>query len=92
MKNLFKRTLAICLVFIALNQINAQKKVKMENTALLIIDVQNDYFKGGAMTLSGAEEAGKKTQQMLEYFRKNNLPVIHIKHISTNEGGDFLFT
>lgn len=89
MKNLFKISLAICLVFISLIKINAQKKESMENTALLIIDVQNDYFKGGKMALVGAEEAGKKTQQVLEYFRKNNLPVINIKHIATNEGADF---
>ncbi|BAP31455.1 isochorismatase transposase [Chryseobacterium sp. StRB126] len=61
----------------------------MENTALLIIDVQNDYFPGGKMTLEGAEQAGKNAQQVLEYFRKNNLPVIHIRHISTNEGAVF---
>ncbi|WP_228404713.1 cysteine hydrolase family protein [Chryseobacterium wanjuense] len=61
----------------------------MENTALLIIDVQNDYFKGGNMPLVGAEEAGKNTQKVLEYFRKNNLPVINIKHIATNDGATF---
>ncbi|WP_449398188.1 hypothetical protein [Chryseobacterium wanjuense] len=26
---------------------------------------------------------------MLEYFRKNNLPMINIKHIATNEGATF---
>ncbi|OCA72825.1 isochorismatase [Chryseobacterium contaminans] len=61
----------------------------MEKTALLIIDVQNDYFPGGKMTLEGAELAGTNTQQVLEYFRKNKLPVIHIRHISTNEGATF---
>lgn len=67
---------------------NAQKQ-KMENTALLIIDVQNDYFPGGKMTLEKAEQAGEKTRKILEYFRKNNLTIIHIKHISTNEGATF---
>ncbi|WP_415327195.1 cysteine hydrolase family protein [Chryseobacterium sp. MMS23-Vi53] len=89
MKNLFKGIFTLCLTLISLTTINAQKKKSMENTALLIIDVQNDYFKGGNMTLVGAEEAGKKTQQVLEYFRKNNLPVINIKHIATNEGATF---
>lgn len=89
MKNVFKSTLALCLVLISLIQINAQQKKNMENTALLIIDIQNDYFKGGNMTLEGAEEAGKNAKQLLEFYRKNNLPVIHIKHISTNEGATF---
>lgn len=89
MKNLLKSILTVCLALLSLVQINAQQKRKMENTALLIIDVQNDYFPGGKMTLEGAEQAGKNTKRILEYFRKNNLPVIHIKHISTNEGATF---
>ncbi|MFP3835302.1 cysteine hydrolase family protein [Chryseobacterium sp. SIMBA_028] len=89
MKNLLKSILTVCLALLSLVQINAQQKRKMENTALLIIDVQNDYFPGGKMILNGAEQAGKNTKGILEYFRKNNLPVIHIKHISTNEGAAF---
>jgi nicotinamidase-related amidase len=88
MKNIVRNTLILSLTLISLLTINAQKR-NMENTALLIIDVQNDYFKGGAMTLSGAEEAAKKAQQVLEFFRKNNLPVVHIKHLATNEGATF---
>lgn len=61
----------------------------MENTALLIIDVQNDYFPGGKMTLENAEEAGQNTRKVLQYFRQNKLPVVHIMHISTNEGAAF---
>ncbi|WP_228435826.1 cysteine hydrolase family protein [Chryseobacterium pennipullorum] len=68
---------------------NAQQKRTMENTALLIIDVQNDYFPGGKMALEKAEQAGENTKKILEYFRKNNLPVIHIQHISANEGAAF---
>ncbi|MBP2617573.1 cysteine hydrolase family protein [Chryseobacterium jejuense] len=89
MKNLLKSTLALCLVLLSLVSTNAQQKRKMESTALLIIDVQNDYFPRGKMTLEGAEQAAKNTQQVLGYFRKNNLPVIHIRHISTNEGATF---
>lgn len=89
MKNLLKNTLTLCLALLSLVSMNAQQKRKMENTALLIIDVQNDYFPGGKMTLEGAEQAAKNIQQILDYFRKNNLPVIHIRHISTNEGATF---
>ncbi|WP_347219777.1 cysteine hydrolase family protein [Chryseobacterium sp.] len=89
MKNLLKNMLALCLALLSLTSINAQQKRKMENTALLIIDVQNDYFPGGKMTLEGAGQAGKNAQQILEYFRKNNLPIIHVRHISTNEGATF---
>lgn len=89
MKNILKSTLTLCLALLSLVSMNAQQKRKMENTALLIIDVQNDYFPGGKMTLEGAEQAGRNAQHVLEYFRKKNLPVIHIRHISTNEGAAF---
>ncbi|MDW9379438.1 cysteine hydrolase family protein [Chryseobacterium sp. JV558] len=88
MENRFKTILTLGLIFISLITMNAQKQ-KMENTALLIIDVQNDYFPGGKMTLEKAEQAGENSKKVLEYFRKNNLPVIHIQHISDNEGAAF---
>ncbi|ASK32657.1 cysteine hydrolase [Chryseobacterium sp. T16E-39] len=90
MKNTYKNTLAICLTFIATLFTNAQQNYKtMENTALLIIDIQNDYFPGGKMILQGAEPAGNNAKQIIEYFRRNKLPVVHIKHIAVNEGADF---
>lgn len=67
---------------------NAQQQ-KMENTTLLIIDVQNDYFPGGKMTLEKSEQAAENIRKVLDYFRNNHLPVIHIQHISTNEGATF---
>ena len=89
MKNTFKTILTSGLIFISLITMNAQQKQKMENTALLIIDVQNDYFPGGKMILDKAEQAGKNAAKILDYFRRNNLPVIHIQHISTSEGASF---
>ncbi|MCE1248035.1 MAG: cysteine hydrolase [Firmicutes bacterium] len=58
-------------------------------TALLIVDIQNDYFPGGKMELSGSEEASLKAKSILEHFRKSGLPVIHIQHISVREGSTF---
>ncbi|MGE7775949.1 cysteine hydrolase family protein [Chitinophaga sp. NPDC101104] len=54
--------------------------------ALIIIDIQQDYFPGGRHTLVGAEEAAEKAKQVLAHFRKTGRPVIHVQHISTNEG------
>lgn len=89
MKNILKNILTLSLVLLSMVHMNAQQKRKMENTALLIIDVQNDYFPGGKMTLEGTEKASRNIQQILAHFRKNNLPLVHIKHISTNEGATF---
>lgn len=88
MKNTFTTFLTLGLILISMITMNAQKQ-KMEHTALIIIDVQNDYFPGGKMTLEKSEQAAENTRSILEYFRKNNLPVIHIQHISTNDGATF---
>jgi nicotinamidase-related amidase len=58
-------------------------------TALIIIDIQNDYFPGGRMELVGAEAASQRAQEVLAYFRDHNLPVIHIRHLSTRPTATF---
>ncbi len=57
--------------------------------ALLLIDIQNDYFPGGAMELVGSEAAGLKAGTLLDAFRKRNLPVFHIQHLSTRPNATF---
>ncbi len=56
---------------------------------LLIIDMQNDYFDGGAMALPDAEAAVEKAALLLAHFRNIGLPVFHIQHISNREGAGF---
>ena len=58
-------------------------------TALLMIDIQNDYFPGGTMELSAANEAAEKAGEVLSFFRNNEMPVIHIQHIGVQEGATF---
>lgn len=88
MENTFKTFLTLGLILISMITMNAQKQ-KMEHSALIIIDVQNDYFPGGKMTLEKSEQAAENARSILDYFRKNNLPVIHVQHISTNDGATF---
>jgi nicotinamidase-related amidase len=57
--------------------------------ALLIIDIQNDYFNGGSHTLTDAALAGENARFVLDYARSKNIPVIHIQHIAVNPGADF---
>lgn len=57
--------------------------------ALIIIDIQNDYFQGGNCELVNSEEASLKAKKLLEYFRKNSLPVFHIQHINVKKGATF---
>jgi nicotinamidase-related amidase len=57
--------------------------------ALLLIDIQNDYFPGGAMELVGSSEAGQKARKLLHAFREAGRPIIHIQHVSTRPGATF---
>ena len=59
------------------------------NQALLIIDIQNDYFPGGAMELVGSPAAGAQAGRLLQAFRERKLPVIHIQHVSVRPGATF---
>ena len=61
----------------------------MPDTALLIIDIQNDYFPGGAMELEGSDAAGAKAAIAIKSFREKNLPVIHVRHLSVRPGATF---
>jgi nicotinamidase-related amidase len=58
-------------------------------TALLIIDIQNDYFEGGAMALAEPLKASSNAARLLDNFRQNNMPVIHIQHIANRAGASF---
>jgi nicotinamidase-related amidase len=57
--------------------------------ALLIVDIQNDYFPGGAMELVGSVEASQRAAALLAAFRSRGLPVIHIRHVSLRPGATF---
>lgn len=58
-------------------------------TALLIIDIQNDYFPGGRMELVGSPAASLEAKALLQAFRARGLPVIHVQHLSTRPGATF---
>lgn len=61
----------------------------MSDTALLIVDLQNDYFPGGAMELEGAEAAAGNAAAALAAFRRRGWPVLHVRHVSVRPGATF---
>ena len=57
--------------------------------ALLIIDVQNDYFPGGANELHNPYEAEARITELIAESRKYGRPIIFIQHI--NPPDDYFF-
>jgi len=57
--------------------------------ALLIVDIQNDYFAGGKMELEGSEAASLRARTLLTAFRGRRLPVVHMQHVSVRPGATF---
>lgn len=58
-------------------------------TALLIIDIQNDYFPGGKYPLTDPESAAKNAYMLLQCFREHGGRHIHIQHIELDPDADF---
>jgi len=54
------------------------------NTALLLLEIQNDYFPNGRIYLEKSLEASDKAQSVLLAYREKKLPIIHVQHISTH--------
>lgn len=59
------------------------------NTALVLIDIQNDYFPGGKMELEGSLEASAQAGRLLRFFRDGALPLVHIQHIANRPSASF---
>ena len=59
------------------------------HTALLIVDIQNDYFPDGKMPLAGPVEASEQAARLLAFFRHAQWPVIHVQHIAVRPGATF---
>lgn len=72
------------------------------NSALLLLEIQNDYFPNGRIPLEKCLEASSKAQTVLQAYRERKLPVIHVQHISTlpdaayllpcTKGAEFYYT
>jgi nicotinamidase-related amidase len=61
----------------------------MADPALVIIDIQNDYFPGGRMALEEPEAAAANAARALAHFRGHGWPVFHVQHVSTRPGATF---
>jgi nicotinamidase-related amidase len=58
---------------------------QQEDTALLLIDIQEFYFDPARSPLAGNMEASGNAALLLKHFRERNMPVVHVMH---KGGGD----
>ncbi|HON82118.1 MAG TPA: isochorismatase family cysteine hydrolase [Methanoregulaceae archaeon] len=61
----------------------------MTRSALLIIDMQNDFVREGApFRVREAEATIGNVREVLEIFRRNRLPVFHVLRVHRSDGSD----
>jgi len=58
--------------------------------ALIVVDIQNDYFPGGARPLDGPERAAGQARLLLDAFRRAGEPVVHVQHVSGEPDATFM--
>jgi len=59
------------------------------NQALLLIDIQNDYFESGTNPLVGSYKASINAGRILDRFRDDSLPVVHVQHLALSPTATF---
>lgn len=52
----------------------------MTDTALVLVDIQNDYFDGGLWPLDKMDQASDNAARVLAHARKQGIMVVHIHH------------
>jgi nicotinamidase-related amidase len=58
--------------------------------ALVIVDIQNDYFPGGAHPLVGPEDAAAAARRVLDTARKRGEAVVHVQHVWDAPDAEFM--
>lgn len=57
--------------------------------ALVVIDIQNDYFPGGAFALENVEEACKGAVEAIEQAKGEGWLVVGVQHVNKPDAGAF---
>jgi nicotinamidase-related amidase len=58
-------------------------------SALILIDIQNDYFPGGAMELAGMTLAAARARELLAGARQARRPIFHVQHLALGPDATF---
>jgi len=63
----------------------------MASQALIVIDVQNDYFAGGRYPLHQPEVTLAHTLSLMDQAKEKGIPIIHVQHLVSPSLGEGLF-
>jgi nicotinamidase-related amidase len=61
----------------------------MTNQAVIVVDIQNDYFSGDKWPLAEVDAATHNASAVIEAARKNGDLVVHVQHVTLAEGAPF---
>jgi nicotinamidase-related amidase len=68
---------------------NLIEEALMSKQALIVVDIQNDYFPQGKWPLVGAQAAADNAARLIEAFRQAGDSVVHIRHEFTSDDAPF---
>ncbi len=66
---------------------NTTPPIHPAKPALLVIDIQNDYFPGGTYPLWNTADVLEHVKESIQRFQSSELPVIYIQHIADPQQG-----
>ena len=58
--------------------------------ALVVVDIQNDYFAGGANPLHEPDAVAANARRLQEAFRANSEPVLNMQHVWDDPAATFM--
>jgi len=61
----------------------------MSKRAIVVVDIQNDYFPGGKYELVGIDKAAANAARVIETARAKGDRIIHVQHIFPSEDAPF---
>ncbi|MBN3764058.1 cysteine hydrolase [Burkholderia sp. Ac-20365] len=61
----------------------------MTKQALIVVDIQNDYFAGGKWILDGVDSAADNARKIIDSARANGDLIVHIRHETLSKDAAF---
>ena len=61
----------------------------MTDTALILVDIQNDYFENGNWPVAKMAAASANAARLLEHARKSGQAVVHVRHEIPSDDAPF---